>query len=117
MILNCGSVLSFHGLGGNTAYVTSKHAIMGLTRDMSVDLAKKNIRVVAICPGTIMSGIIERYLKQYPQYNVEDFGALHLMGRIGTPEEVGKVAVFLASDDAGWVIGSPILVDGGYTVR
>jgi NAD(P)-dependent dehydrogenase (short-subunit alcohol dehydrogenase family) len=117
VIINCGSVLSFHGLGGNTAYVAAKHAIIGLTRDMAVDLAKKNIRVVAICPGTTMSGIIERYLQQYPQTKLEDFGKLHLMGRIGTPEEIGKVAVFLASDDAGWIIGAPILVDGGYTVR
>ena len=117
VIINTGSVLSFHGLGGNTAYVTSKHAVMGLTRDMAVDLARKKIRVVALCPGTTMSGIIERYLEEHPETKVEDFGALHLMGRIGKPEEIGRVAVFLASEEASWIIGAPILVDGGYTVR
>jgi NAD(P)-dependent dehydrogenase (short-subunit alcohol dehydrogenase family) len=116
VIINTGSVVSFCGMGSEIAYVSTKHAIIGLTREMAIDLIKKNIRVLAICPGTTNSGLLEGYIKA-KNANIEEFNKLHLPNRVGEPREIAKVAAFLASDNAGWIIGAPIMVDGGYTVR
>lgn len=116
VILNCASVASFVGLGGCTAYVATKGAILSMTRDMAMDLAKKNIRVLAIAPGTVKTGIVEKAISG-GWATEEDLGNLHLKNRIGTVEEQAKVVAFLVSDDAEWIMGSCVLVDGGYTVK
>jgi NAD(P)-dependent dehydrogenase (short-subunit alcohol dehydrogenase family) len=115
VILNCASVASFVALGGCTAYVATKGAILAMTRDMAVDLAKKNIRVLAIAPGTVKSGSVEKAISD-GWATEKSLGSFHLKDRMGTPEEQGKVVAFLVSDDASWMMGNCVLVDGGYTL-
>ena len=113
IIINTGSVLSFVVFGNDVAYVSSKHAILGLTKAMAIDLAPKNIRVVAICPGTTDAGLYQGYLKSNKEINLEEIGKMQLPNRIGKPEEIANVAVFLASENSNWIIGTPVIVDGG----
>jgi NAD(P)-dependent dehydrogenase (short-subunit alcohol dehydrogenase family) len=116
-IINTGSVLSFRGLGNETAYVSSKHAVLGLTKEMAIDLASKNIRVVAICPGTTDAGLLEGYIKHHKDANIEDINKMQLPKRIGKPDEIARVAVFLATENANWIIGTPVIVDGGSSTK
>jgi len=99
------------------AYGASKGGLAQLSRSMATDLAKYKIRVNAICPGVIDTPMPQRYLEQ-----VEDKAAawaqmerMHLLGRVGRPEEVVWLAVFLASDESSFVTGAVIPVDGGLT--
>jgi NAD(P)-dependent dehydrogenase (short-subunit alcohol dehydrogenase family) len=98
-----------------TGYPCAKHAVIALTRVIAVTYAKKNIRANAICPGYIRTGMTQF------MYAADDEGlplineALRVpLGRWGDPPEIGKVAAFLASDEASFISGQPIIVDGGY---
>jgi NAD(P)-dependent dehydrogenase (short-subunit alcohol dehydrogenase family) len=101
-----------------TGYACAKHGVVGLTRTLALAYAKKNIRVNVICPGyfkTDMTAMI---------HGKEDGGMSHIndvlripMGRWGDPREIGAVAAFLASDDASYITGQPIIVDGGFMAR
>ena len=101
-----------------TGYPCAKHGVLGLTRTMALAYAKKNIRVNAICPGYIKTELTRSL------YETDDGGQAmiseHLrvpMDRWGEAHEIGKVAAFLASDDASYVTGQPIIVDGGFMAR
>ncbi len=116
VILNCASIASFIALGGgDTAYVASKGAIMGMTRDMSLSLIRKNIRVLALCPGATMTGIIDRSVSA-GVISLNEFTRTQPTNRLASPEEMGRIAALLVSDDFKWVIGAGILVDGGFTI-
>lgn len=82
---------------------------------MAVDLAKYNIRVNCICPGYIKTNVTEA-LHRDPEI-LKRLESKHPMGRLGTPIEVAKTALFLASDDSSFITGAPIIVDGGYTAQ
>ena len=116
-IINVSSVGGIVGFPGMAAYGASKGGLAQLSRSMATDLAKYKIRVNAICPGVIDTPMPQRYLEQ-----VEDKAAawaqmerMHLLGRVGRPEEVVWLAVFLASDESSFVTGAVIPVDGGLT--
>jgi NAD(P)-dependent dehydrogenase (short-subunit alcohol dehydrogenase family) len=117
VILNCASIASFISLGGgDTAYVATKGAVMAMTRDMAMSLIRKNIRVLALCPGATMTGIISRCVSA-GVIDLEEFKLTQPTRRIATPEEMGRIAALLVSDDFSWVIGEGLLVDGGFTIR
>jgi NAD(P)-dependent dehydrogenase (short-subunit alcohol dehydrogenase family) len=118
-IINQGSVAALVGIANFAAYCAAKGAVVALTRSMSVDLAPRGIRVNAICPGTVYTPLMEPLLRARGQGDVEAGLALTVakypIGRLGTPEEIAQVALFLASDDSSFLTGSVITADGGMT--
>lgn len=115
-IVNMSSVNGYFVEPSCAGYCATKAAIIGLTKAMAIDHGHDGIRVNCICPGYIDAGLAEGYFQSQPdpaQARV-DAGKLHALWRIGRPEEVAKVAIFLASDDASFVTGSAYVVDGGF---
>jgi len=112
VILNTASVHSIVGLAGSAAYQAAKGGVLSLTRAMSLELAPK-VRVVAILPGAIETPAT----KDVPADAHAEFVNQVPMGRMGQPEEIASLAAFLASDEASYITGAGIVVDGGYTTR
>ena len=97
-------------------YCATKAGIIGFTKAMAIDHGKEGIRVNCICPGYIDTGLAESYFQAQPDPAAARAaaGRLHALWRIGRPEEVARVAVFLASDEASFMTGSSVVVDGGF---
>jgi NAD(P)-dependent dehydrogenase (short-subunit alcohol dehydrogenase family) len=116
-IVNVGSVNSFVGAPGAAAYVTSKHAILGLTRTAAVELAPEGIRVNIVCPGLIQTemqdAIAELATGGNPEGFVNPWIARTPQGRMADPMEIAQTILWLASDEASFVTGSHITPDGG----
>jgi NAD(P)-dependent dehydrogenase (short-subunit alcohol dehydrogenase family) len=115
-IVNMSSVNGYFVEPSCAGYCATKAAIIGLTKAMAIDHGHQGIRVNCICPGYIDAGLAEGYFQSQPdplQARI-DAGKLHALWRIGKPEEVAQVAIFLASDDASFVTGSAYVVDGGF---
>ena len=115
-VINIGSVNSFvatKGIGGRH-YETAKAAVVNFTRATAVDWAPHNITVNAICPGGFMTEPNQRWAKEKPEM-VENFQSQVPLGKFGEPEDLGPLAVYLASDAARYMTGTAILIDGGYT--
>ncbi len=117
-IVNIASVHAFQIIPHCFPYPVAKHGLLGLTRALAIEYAAKNIRVNAICPGYIETPISFDYWDTFPDPAAERQRAydLHPPGRIGTPDEVAWPAVFLASDEAGFINGASLVVDGGRSV-
>lgn len=115
-IVNMSSVNGFFVEPTCAGYCATKAGIIGLTKAMAIDHGHEGIRVNCICPGYIDAGLAEGYFQSQadPAQARVDAGKLHALGRIGKAEEVGKMAVFLASDDASFVTGAMMVVDGGF---
>jgi NAD(P)-dependent dehydrogenase (short-subunit alcohol dehydrogenase family) len=115
-VVNMSSVNGFFVEPMCAGYCTTKAAIIGLTKAMAIDHGHEGIRVNCICPGYIDAGLAAGYFQSQPDPEKAraDAGKLHALWRIGTPEEVARVAVFLASDDASFITGSSVVVDGGF---
>jgi NAD(P)-dependent dehydrogenase (short-subunit alcohol dehydrogenase family) len=115
-IVNMSSVNGFFVEPMCAGYCTTKAAIIGLTKAMAIDHGHEGIRVNCICPGYIDAGLAEGYFQSQPDPAKarEEAGKLHALWRIGKPEEVGRVAVFLAGDDASFMTGASVVVDGGF---
>lgn len=113
VIVNCGSIHSWVGKGGVTAYAASKGGVKLLTQSLAIDYAARGIRVNAVCPGYIDTPL----LAQVDADTRRQLVALHPAGRLGRPEEVASVVAFLASDDASFINGAALLVDGGYVAQ
>jgi len=113
VIVNCGSIHSWVGKSGVTAYAASKGGVKLLTQTLAIDYAAKGIRVNAVCPGYIDTPLLDVIGEQ----GKDKLKALHPIGRLGTPEEVANVVAFLASDEASFVNGTSVLVDGGYVAQ
>jgi NAD(P)-dependent dehydrogenase (short-subunit alcohol dehydrogenase family) len=118
-IVTIGSQLAQSSPGRNAAYVASKGAIASFTKTMAVDHAHQGIRVNALMPGVIDTPMPARTLKRYadPEAMKAYWKERHPMGRIGRPEEVARAALFLASDDASFITGTLLFVDGGWTAH
>ncbi len=117
-IVNVSSVQAFIALRNSLAYVTSKGAINSLTRALALDHAPDNIRVNAVCPGSIDTPMLRWAADLFKEGReaddlIEEWGRMHPLGRVGTAEEVGAVIAFLAGSDASFVTGAAIPVDGG----
>jgi NAD(P)-dependent dehydrogenase (short-subunit alcohol dehydrogenase family) len=115
-IVNMSSVNGYFVEPMCAGYCATKGAIISLTKAMAIDHGSEGIRVNCICPGYIDAGLAEGYFQAQPDPSKarEEAGKLHALWRIGRPEEVGRVAVFLASDDASFMTGSQVVVDGGF---
>jgi NAD(P)-dependent dehydrogenase (short-subunit alcohol dehydrogenase family) len=115
-IINMSSVNGFFVEPLCAGYCATKAAIIGLTKAMAIDHGKEGIRVNCICPGYIDAGLAEGYFQAQPDPAAarQAAGKLHALRRIGRPEEVGRVAVFLAGDEASFMTGSSVVVDGGF---
>lgn len=115
-IVNMSSVNGFFVEPFCAGYCATKAGIIALTKAMAIDHGKEGIRVNCICPGYIDAGLAEGYFQAQPDPAAARLaaGKLHALWRIGRPEEVGRVAVFLASDDASFMTGSAVVVDGGF---
>jgi NAD(P)-dependent dehydrogenase (short-subunit alcohol dehydrogenase family) len=117
-IINMSSGAALLGLERRAVYSATKGAVLALTRAMAVDYAPHQIRVNALCPGTVYTPFVERYLKKSyadPDAALERLKERQLAGRLGRPEEIAAAALYLASDDAGFVTGAPFIIDGGMT--
>jgi NAD(P)-dependent dehydrogenase (short-subunit alcohol dehydrogenase family) len=124
-IINTASVAGLVGLTGLTvadeltagagAYVAAKHGVAGLTKQYAVTFGPRNVRVNAIAPGYIVTPMTESV--RGIDGGVSYLESLHPIGRLGLPEEIAAAAVFLASDDASFITGVVLPVDGGYTAR
>ncbi|ETT86680.1 glucose 1-dehydrogenase [Viridibacillus sp. FSL R5-0477] len=115
-IINMSSCVAEMGLMRRTVYSASKGAVLAFTKSMQVDYAKYNIRVNALLPGTIMTPFVEDYLRKSYDDPEEAFNTIRqrqLTAEIGLPLDVASAALFLASDDSKFVMGSPLYVDGG----
>ena len=118
VIINTSSTFGSVGFKDRAAYVASKGAVSQLTKAMAIDYGPFNIRVNCLCPGMVLNDRVKVMVERATQEGT--LGTLladYPLGRLGTPEEIGGVAAFLASDDASWITGAAIAVDGGYTAR
>ncbi|MGD0920830.1 MAG: SDR family oxidoreductase [Terriglobia bacterium] len=115
-IINLSSVNGFFVEPMCAGYCATKAAIIGLTKAMAIDHGKDGVRVNCICPGYIDAGLAWGYFEAQadPAAARRAAGKLHALWRIGRPEEVARVAVFLASDEASFMTGSAVVVDGGF---
>lgn len=118
-VVNIASTSSFVAQPGFIPYNASKGAVAQLTRCLAMDLAPDNIRVNAVCPGAIRTRATDHHIARMGLDRVkayEDFGRDALMNRMGRPEEIASGALFLASDDASFMTGAHIVIDGGATI-
>ncbi|GIN72491.1 oxidoreductase [Bacillus sp. J14TS2] len=115
-IINMSSCVAEMGLAKRALYGASKGAVLSLTKSMQVDYAPYNIRVNALLPGTIYTPFVENYLKNSyddPEEAINSIKGRQLSGDLGKPEDVANAALFLASDEAKFMMGSPLYIDGG----
>jgi 3-oxoacyl-[acyl-carrier protein] reductase len=116
-IVNTASIAGFVAGGGGAAYTTSKHGLIGLTKQLAFDYGGRGIRANAICPGAIATGMtVELRTPELGNEHVNAAIEATPAGRWGEPEEVAALALFLASDEASFIHGVPVLVDGGWTL-
>lgn len=112
-IVNMGSILSQVAVAGSAGYVSSKHALVGLTKTAALDYAKQNIRVNLIGPGYIETPLIATGMSQGFRATLEN---KHPVQRLGQPEEIAELCLFLLSEQSSFITGALYLADGGYTV-
>jgi NAD(P)-dependent dehydrogenase (short-subunit alcohol dehydrogenase family) len=115
-IINVASVLGINGARKRAAYASSKGAVVLLTKCMAVDYGHENIRVNALCPSFVETDLTAEVIRKAPDPNAvrAERISVHPMRRLGQPEDMAGLAVFLASDESSWVTGAVLPVDGGY---
>ena len=113
-IVNTASGAGLVGYPGQSPYVSSKHGVLGLTKSAALEYGRRGVRINAVCPGTALTPMVEAVLGQ-PGLE-EQLVALHPIGRIGTADEIANAVLWLCSDDASFVLGHALSVDGGYVV-
>ncbi len=117
-VIMIASLTGLKGIRRSVAYSSSKHALIGMTRSLALDLGAQNIRVNAICPGIIDTGMAEQLRAQrrsnlsYDEF-LKEVGGLYPMGRLGTPQDVAFAALHFASDESAWATGTIHSIDGG----
>jgi len=118
-IVNISSIHATHAFPDSMPYACSKAAMVALTRNLALDLAKRHVRVNCICPGYIDTRLWEHYVRSSPnpEQLAAQTAALHPVGRRGIPEDVAEAALFLASDSSAFITGTDLVVDGGLTIR
>lgn len=114
VIVNMASVLGSVGWANQSAYVAAKHGVVGLTKSAALEYGKNGLRINAVGPGFIKTGI---FGPSFDDQMEARLGGLHLNGRIGEPQEVANLVAFLCSEEASLMTGGYYLVDGGYTAQ
>ena len=118
-IINMASVASsIKGIPNRFVYGTTKAAVIGLTKSVAADFVGRGVRCNAICPGTVQTPSLDERIAAFedPQAARRDFVARQPMGRLGTPEEIAAIAVYLAGDESAYTTGQAFIVDGGITI-
>jgi NAD(P)-dependent dehydrogenase (short-subunit alcohol dehydrogenase family) len=113
-IVNIASVAALVGLRNRVAYCASKGAVVALTRALAVDHVADGVRVNVVCPGTVDSPWVRRLVDEAGE-SLDALRARQPMGRLGLPEEIADAVAYLASDAAGFVTGTTLVIDGGLT--
>ncbi|MSO37315.1 MAG: SDR family oxidoreductase [Acidimicrobiia bacterium] len=115
-IINIASIEGIEGTEGGSAYNASKGGVVLLTKNLAMDYGRRGIRANAICPGFIDTPMMSAVFDMDGMEDIrKSFVNAHALGRCGTPAEIASAALFLASEDASFVTGSALVVDGGYT--
>ena len=121
VIINMSSVAATIGIERRLPYCSSKGAVLALTRSIAIDFATQGIRCNAICPGTVQTPFVDGYLaRNFAGHEDEVRQQLHArqpIGRMGRPDEIASAALYLASDEAAFVTGSALVIDGGWTAK
>ena len=121
VIINMSSVVATIGIDRRLPYSASKGAVLALTRSIAIDFVAQGIRCNAICPGTVQTPFVEGYLaRNFAGHEDEVRQQLHArqpIGRMGRPDEIASAALYLASDEAAFVTGSALIIDGGWTAK
>jgi len=112
-IVNCASILGHVGQAATASYTAAKGGVVNMTRALALEYASQGIRVNAVCPGYIKTPLLDQLDDEMLQHLV----SLHPLGRLGESHEVANAVVFLASDEASFITGANLLVDGGYTAQ
>ena len=119
-----GSIINIASIGGivavrdRFAYVTTKFAVVGITKQIALDHSAEGVRCNCICPGRVETPFVQARLKEYPDpaKAYQEMSATQLIGRMGRPEEIAAAAHYLASDEAALVTGAALMADGGWSV-
>jgi meso-butanediol dehydrogenase/(S,S)-butanediol dehydrogenase/diacetyl reductase len=114
-VVNLSSVEGLEAIQGQPAYSASKGGVVLLTRNLAIDFGLAGVRVNCLCPGLVRTPMTEMLFEPAAAEIRERFVAQHMLGRAGRPEEIAAAALFLASDDASFVTGHALVVDGGLT--
>lgn len=115
-IVNTASVAGLVGAGLFSAYVASKHGVVGLSKSTALEVARQGVRVNVVCPGVIQTPMLDRLAGEMPEA-VAALAGISPIGRVGTAEEVAETVVFLLSGAAAFVTGATLAVDGGFTAQ
>jgi 2-keto-3-deoxy-L-fuconate dehydrogenase len=121
VIVNIASIAGMVAVFRRFAYGTTKGAVISMTQSIAMDYIEKGIRCNCICPGTVESPFVEAYLQRYHAGEVEEtrkqLHARQPLGRMGRPDEIAPLALYLAADESAYVTGSQMVIDGGLTAR
>lgn len=115
-IVNCSSIAGLVGTRGLAPYVASKHALLGLTKTAALEYAEAHVRVNAVCPGPIDTPMLDRIIGERAEFRTQ-IEQTEPVRRIGRPEEVAGAAVWLCSDEASFVTGQALAIDGGWVAQ
>lgn len=114
VIINMASVLGRVGFASSSAYVAAKHGVIGLTKNIALEYAKKGIQAIAVGPGFIRTPLLEENLSEQ---ELEGIAAMHAAGRLGRPEEIARLVVWLGSDESSFINGAYFPADGGFLAQ
>lgn len=116
-IVNIASIGGIVGVRDRVAYCATKFAVVGLTKSMALDHALDGVRINCICPGRVETPFVSARLKEYPdpEKAYREMSSTQAVGRMGKPEEIAAAALYLASDEAAFITGTALLIDGGWS--